>query len=264
MIGAGAHLTAIEAASYFPAEDERLAVAVTEALRTQLDLDPRLERVMAAAWLRIDDDPGHDWSHILRCAEMALTIGEKVGADLSRLLPAAFFHDVVNVPKDDVRRAEASTHSAATASAVLVQLGYDGLEAQAIGTIIREHSCSLGAEPSSLESAVLQDADRLDAIGAVGIMRMVTCGVRLGTSYYDLADPFLAARQPNERSFMLDHLFDRLLRLGDRMNTDFAKAEAKERITFLRTFVDQLRKEVRPSTVRHVAMVDSLTAALVN
>lgn len=232
------------------AHASRAAVLLPAALGARLPrIDSRLPAVAAVAARVKTDDPGHDWSHILRVAHTCLELGEATGAELELLLPAALLHDAVNLPKNHPQRRQASSLSAERARALLSGLGYSDAEAAQIGQIIREHSFTLGAPPSTLESAVLQDADRLDAVGAVGVMRAVTCGVRLGASYYDLSDPRLTIRQPEDERFMLDHFHRKLLHLEEAMNTEPAKRKARQRITFLRVFLKQLEEEVTPCDV---------------
>lgn len=208
-------------------------------------------RLMAAAAAAAEmmgvDDPGHDWSHIARCAASALAIGQDVGADLVILMPAVFFHDCVNLPKDHPQRREASTHSARRCGEVLAGLGYQTGEACRIADVIIEHSYTLGKTPSSLESAVLQDVDKLDAMGAIGVMRAVTCGVRLGTLFYDPTDPAAENRPLDDRQWMIDHFFQKLLRLESAMHTEPARREAARRAAFLRCFLETFMSEVGAS-----------------
>jgi uncharacterized protein len=172
-------------------------------------------------------------------------IGATVGADLALLLPAAILHDVVNLPKNHPDRLAASSQAARKSEEILRDSGYGETEIQRIAEIITEHSYSLGKKPSSIESAVLQDADKLDALGAIGIMRTVTCGCRLGAAYYSGQDPFAATRKLNDKAFTLDHFYQKLFKLPELMNTETAKAEARERVAFMRAFLDQLRSEIQ-------------------
>jgi uncharacterized protein len=190
-------------------------------------------------------DPGHDFAHILRVITTCRKIGISVGAHLDILLPAALLHDVVNVPKNHPDRMKASQQAAAEAAGILKTVGYSEEEIEHIQTVITEHSYSLGKKPSSIESAVLQDADRLDALGAVGIMRMVTCGSRMGSVYYDLGDPFASQRELDDKKFTIDHLYVKLFGLAKKMNTEPGLVEAAERVKFMESFVQQLGQEVK-------------------
>ncbi len=191
-----------------------------------------------------NDDPGHDFAHIMRVIATCNSIGKSAGANLEILIPAALLHDVVNLPKDHPERKQASQKAAEEAKSILKNFDYSENEVSQITTVIIEHSYSLGKRPSNIESAVLQDADRLDALGAIGIMRTVTCGCRLGASYYDVGDPFAKVRELDDKRFTIDHFFVKLFKLADTVNTQDAKNEANKRIEFMRFFLDQLAKEI--------------------
>lgn len=191
-------------------------------------------------------DPSHDFAHIQRVVGSCQKIGSKEGADLSILIPAAFLHDIVNVPKNHPDRSKASAMAARKAAEILEDLGYDAEKIAKIATVISEHSFSLGQAPSSLESAILQDADRLDAVGAIGIMRTMTCGAKIGASYYDPKEPIAETRELDDQRFSIDHLYVKLFKLEAMMNTDAGKAEAKQRSQFMRDFVEQLCRELNP------------------
>lgn len=192
----------------------------------------------------INGDPGHDYAHILRVKRICEEIGKSEKANLETLIPAAILHDIVNLPKDSPDRINASQMSANESKFILEQADFKEPEITIIRDIITEHSYSLGKKPSSLESAVLQDADKLDAIGAIGIMRAVTCGCRLGASYYDLSEPFPKSRDLDDKVFTIDHFYTKLFKLADKMNTNAGKIEAKRRLAFMNAFLDQLVSEI--------------------
>ncbi len=189
-------------------------------------------------------DPSHDFLHISRVYKWALRIGQKEGADLRILLPAALLHDLVNLSKDHPHRAKASAMSAAAAERVLSEHGYNKSECLKISDTIIEHSFSLGKKPSSLESAVLQDADRLDALGAIGIMRMVTCGSLMSRVYYHGEDPFAKDRPIDDGNYTIDHMYKKLFKLPQLMNTEIAFREAQDRVKFMESFNKQLAHEI--------------------
>src|SRR5687767_1027434 len=125
---------------------------------------------------RLDDDPGHDLHHALRVALAAV----RIGATLDPAVPArlavaaALLHDVVNVPKDSPERARASELCAVETRRILPRHGFDDAEIAAIADAIRDHSFSRGAIPTTLLGCALQDADRLEALGAIGMMRCIS------------------------------------------------------------------------------------------
>lgn len=208
--------------------------------------DGRFEKLKSQVKSRYENngDPGHDFAHILRVIESCCSIGNSMEADLNVLLPAALLHDVVKVPKNHPDRLIASQQAATEAAGILRAIGYSSSEIEKISVVIKEHSYSLGLKPSCIESAVLQDADRLDALGAIGLMRMVTCGALLGSTYYHPDEPIPTSRSLDDKTYTIDHLWVKLFKLGDLFNTVPAKNEGKRRIEFMRNFVYQLQGEV--------------------
>jgi uncharacterized protein len=91
---------------------------------------------------------------------------------------------------------------------------------------------------------VLQDADRLDAIGAVGIARCFATCADMGGAFYAEDDPMCRNREPNDKAYAVDHFRRKLLVLEERMHTRAAKRIAKERSAFLRVFLEQLENEI--------------------
>jgi uncharacterized protein len=197
-----------------------------------------LEEVRA----RAGDDPGHDLGHLLRVAKWTIRLGE--GIDPREAAAAGLLHDIVNVPKDSPERPKASERCAAEARGILARHGFAPDAVERICEAIRDHSYSRGAVPSSPLGRALQDADRLEALGAIGVMRTVSCGTRMGSSYFHPEDPFAERRAPDDRRWMIDHFFVKLLRLADTMTTDAGRREAERRTAFLRAFLRQLGEEL--------------------
>lgn len=189
-------------------------------------------------------DPSHDINHIQRvmanCRQICLT--ERANLDI--VLAAALLHDLVNLPKNHPERLQASQMAAEKSHRYLVEAGFSSEEIEKIKSVIKEHSYSLGQRPSSVESAILQDADKLDALGAIGVMRTVTTGCRMNSSYYNVTDLFAQDRDWDDKNFTVDHFFTKLLKLPDLMNTAFAKTEAERRAQFMIQFLNQLESEL--------------------
>lgn len=177
------------------------------------------------------ESTGHDWLHVSRVAELALYIGKKENADLFVVEAAALVHDLIDVKLPDAIRLSVSE-----VDKRLVSLGAGKDEAERIIHIITRMSFrdreKLGKEPLSLEGKIVQDADRLDAIGAVGIARTFMFAGAKGHSLYG-----------NDKS-AYTHFFSKLLLLKDMMNTDAARELADERHKFMLHFVSQLGKEI--------------------
>lgn len=224
----------------------RLDKIVTGCLiRPMKNVEERLTRLIAVVKDSYNNgDPGHDFAHIMRVVETCKNIGTQAKANLEILIPAALLHDVVNVPKNHPERNQASQKASEVAQKILKSVEYSDEEINLISTVIVEHSYSLGKKPSSIESGVLQDADRLDALGAIGIMRTVSCGCLLKASYYDIDDPFAKARTLNDKKFTVDHFFTKLFKLTETFNFKETKIEGGKRIKFMYQFLDQLKNEI--------------------
>lgn len=202
----------------------------------------------AAAGFYENGDPGHDLSHVTRVMNLCLMLADGQAVEMELLLSAALLHDVVNIPKDHPDRLRASAMAAQRSVELLSNAGFRACETAKISNIITEHSYSLAMRPGSLESAILQDADKLDALGAIGVMRAVTCGCRLGSYFYDIRDPLARARQLDERRFSIDHFSTKLFKLPDLMNTPRGRDEAIRRVEFMRTFLSELCREIGADT----------------
>lgn len=208
-------------------------------------IDPRLGRLEPLARAKISgDDASHDWAHVERVVHNCLRIGRDMPVRFGILLPAALLHDMVNVPKNHPDRMAASRRSAEAAVSILTECEYADREIADIQTVIAEHGYSLNASPSSLESAVLQDADRLDALGAIGVFRAVTCGAHMGSRYYHPGEPFAEMRALDDRQYTLDHFYTKLLHLAQRFHTEEGRNEARRRTEFMQVFIDQFRNEI--------------------
>lgn len=202
-----------------------------------------LPELLAEARAALGDDPGHDLHHALRVARWTLRLGE--GALSPRLaLAAALLHDVVNLPKDSAERAQASERSAAVARETLPRHGFSAEEVELVAEAIRDHSFSRGATPRSLLGRALQDADRLEALGALGLMRCISTGARMGARYFHPDDVWAKARPLDDERYSVDHFFAKLLALPASMTTEAGRREAERRAEFLRVFLRALASEL--------------------
>ncbi len=189
-------------------------------------------------------DAAHDLAHVRRVVAAARQIAAEEDARLEVVVPAAWLHDCVTVPKDSPRRASASTEAAALAGSFLHDAGYPRALIPAILHAIEAHSFSARIPPESLEARVVQDADRLDALGAIGIARCLMVGGSLGLGLYDPAEPFPESRRPDDSAWVLDHFYVKLLKLPDTMQTEAGRAEARRRARFMENYLRRLRTEV--------------------
>ncbi len=191
-------------------------------------------------------DSAHDRQHIERVVRTARQLAEAEGADLAVVIPAAWLHDCVTLPKNAPNRHEASQLAAAEAVRFLQSIDYPEHYLDGIAHAIAAHSFSAGITPTTLEAKVVQDADRLDAIGAIGVARCMMVGGVLARPLYHPTDPFCHTREPDDLTYTIDHFYRKLFKIGQTLHTTAARAEAVRRNAFMQTFLDQLAHEIRP------------------
>ncbi len=192
----------------------------------------------------IANDPAHDFEHTIRVYKNAQKICKKEKANEKLVLSAALLHDIVSYPKSDKRSKTSSIKSAKKSKQILEKLDFSKEEIAIISDAIRDHSFSQNKTPKTLEGKILQDADRLDALGAIGIARVFATGGSLKRPFYNINDPFCKKRIPNDKTWTVDHFFQKLLKLESLMNTKSGKAEAKKRTKILKEFLNQLNQEI--------------------
>ena len=189
-------------------------------------------------------DSAHDPSHIHRVVTNARRLTTAEGADWLVVMPAAWLHDCVIIPKTSPDRKQASVIASRQAVAWLEEHQWPHGRLDEIAHAIEAHSFSAGIVPRTLEAKVVQDADRLDALGAVGLARTLMLGGELRREFYAAVDPFCESRSADDSIYTLDHLYAKLLTLEATMQTPAGKLEARQRTAFLRNFLDQLREEI--------------------
>lgn len=189
--------------------------------------------------------PAHDFYHIMRVYKNAKLIGQREGTNMEILLTAVLLHDLVVYPKGSAKSSKSSDESADLAENILQSYGYPKDKIDRICCCIRAHSYSKRLIPGSLEGRILQDADRLDALGAIGIARTFSVGGSENRAFYNADDPFCRSdRDLNDVQWTLDHFQTKLLKLEDSMHTKTAKKIAQERTRFMILFIRQLQKEI--------------------
>ena len=214
-----------------------------ETLQTFIGEDVALRSLRDDALGQLDDDPGHDLSHALRVALWTIRLG---GTEVCprEAIAAALMHDWINLPKDHPQRREASAMSAQEAEQRLPELGFNDDATARIVDAILTHSFSRGLTPRSALGDALQDADRLEALGAIGLMRNISTGVQLGARYFHPSDPWAEQRALDDKAYSVDHHFVKLLRLPDTMRTKHGRQEAERRAEVLRIFLRALGTEL--------------------
>ena len=192
----------------------------------------------------MDNDSAHDFEHVMRVYKNAQKICILENANEKLVLSAALLHDIVSYPKSDKRSKLSSIQSAKKSEQILKKYDFSKDEIGIISDAIRDHSFSQNTTPRTLEGKILQDADRLDALGAIGIARVFATGGSLKRPFYNIDDPFCKTRTPDDKTWTVDHFFQKLLKLESLMNTKSGKIEAKKRTSTLKEFLKQLKQEI--------------------
>ena len=177
------------------------------------------------------DASGHDFDHTLRVYHMAPRLAEEEGADLQTVQLAALLHDV-----DDRKLSPETYEGKLRAVAFLRENGVEDGEIESIVDIVSRISFSAQLPPpESIEGKCVQDADRLDAMGAIGIARTFAYGGSRGRRMHD--------PEGVDKNASIQHFYDKLLRLKDSMNTPTGRRMAEERDQFMRQFLEQFYAE---------------------
>lgn len=194
------------------------------------------------------DQTGHDWNHALRVEKNVRKIMPPGldEAELEVVRAACWLHDTI-----DEKLAADRRKSAEEVERVLTKNGASQEQSAEILDIIQNLSYSKNLESKkelSLAGQIVQDADRLDAIGAIGIGRAFYYGGSQGEAMYTDDDPRtleeLTASNYRQGSSVLNHFYEKLLLLEEQMNTEAGKFEAKKRTNFMREFLEQLAREI--------------------
>lgn len=191
-------------------------------------------------------DLAHDVHHLDRVwanARAILSASEHRGADRLVVLAAAYLHDCVAVPKDSPDRPRASRMAAERATGLLRGIGFPEVRLAAVAHAIAAHSYSAGITPETVEAEILQDADRLDAVGAIGLARTIAVGAELGRPLFHPTDPAARHRPVDEAAWSADHLLEKIVKLPARMNTAAGRVLAERRIRIVHDFLDGLAEE---------------------
>jgi uncharacterized protein len=208
--------------------------------------DPALTAVLREVRSRMagaGHDAAHDETHLLRVAQWTVRLGG-AALDARSAVAAALLHDVVNVAKNDPRRSRASELSAEVARELLPPLGFDPPAVDEIACAIRDHSFSRGATPASRLGRALQDADRLEALGATGVFRCIATGALMDAAFFHPTDPWATERPLDDGRYSVDHFFAKLFGLPATMQTDAGRVEAERRVSAMRALLRQRGEEI--------------------
>ncbi|MDF4574332.1 HD domain-containing protein [Vibrio parahaemolyticus] len=189
-------------------------------------------------------DAAHDIEHVKRVVKTAKQLCDEENADIAIVLPAAYLHDCFTYPKDHPNRKQSSAIAAKKAIAYLESIQCPQHYHDAIAHAIEAHSFSANIRPNTLEAQIVQDADRLDALGAIGVTRCIQVSTHFNAQLYNDNDMFAKERELNDKQFTVDHFQTKLFKIVDTMNTESAKLEANKRKAFMQTYLKQLHDEV--------------------
>lgn len=190
-------------------------------------------------------DGAHDHAHIQRVRTNALRLmaSTQEPVDAPALEAAAILHDLIPIAKNDPRRAQASKLAADAAGPILHDAGLHPHSIAITVHAIHAHSWSSGVTPTSIEAYLLRDADRLDALGAIGVARCLLVSGQLGRALHHPTDPHARHRDLDEQSYAYDHVLAKLYHLVDGLHTQAARYEGHQRLDTMRQFWDAVFAE---------------------
>ncbi|RRJ63282.1 HD domain-containing protein [Paenibacillus oralis] len=190
------------------------------------------------------ESTGHDWGHIQRVTRLARTIALQEGADLYICQLAALLHDLA-----DAKLNPSEEYGLRKVSAWLEEHDVEPEDAGHVMEIISTMSFKGGnsSPMKTLEGQVVQDADRLDAIGAIGIARVFTYSGAKGRAMHDPEvkprETMTESEYRNGQDTAINHFYEKLLKLKDLMNTSYGKALAEQRHQFMLEYLEQFYAE---------------------
>lgn len=194
-------------------------------------------KLVALAGAAAASDGAHDINHLHRVWRNAQALLEDhPAADALVVMAACYLHDLVNLPKNHPERAMASRHSAALAASELAAAGFPASRLGAVAHAIEAHSFSAAIAAQTIEAKIVQDADRLDALGAVGLARLFYTAGQMGSALAHPDDPLAERRPRDDRAFALDHIEAKLAALPAMMQTAAGRALGEQRLEQLLVF----------------------------
>lgn len=202
------------------------------------------------AWLsehHSQGDAAHDISHFRRVWATAQQLAEESDADRLVILTACYFHDIVSLAKNHPERSRSSA-MAAEQTLTILQSDFPDFPPERYAAVlhaIEAHSFSAGMAPGSEEAKIVQDADRLEALGAIGLARVFAVSGALNNILFDADDPFADRRELDDKKYALDHFQCKLLRLPESMQTEKGRAMALHNARFLVQYMAKLSAELR-------------------
>ncbi len=190
------------------------------------------------------DDTAHDLLHFKRVVQTAKKLCALEKGKFEVVVPAAWLHDFVIVPKNIPLRSQASKLSAQGAIEFLNEIQYPKEFIDEIAHAIEGHSFSANIDVKTIEAKIVQDADRLDGLGAIGIARCFATAGLLKRPFYSEDDPFCESRIPDDMQFTIDHFYKKLFKTAETLKTQSGINEGKKRIEAMKNYLEIFRLEI--------------------
>ena len=188
-------------------------------------------------------DGSHDLAHFQRVWKIAEKLSDEKDDKLV-IMAASYLHDIVSYPKNDPRWSQSSIHAANKAEKILNELDFPEDKIESVKHCIEAHSFSAGVVPLTNEAKIVQDADRMESLGAIGLSRVFYVAGQLGTKLFDSEDPFAEGRPLDDKKYAVDHFEQKLLKLQETIQTEKGKKEAGRRSKILLRFLEDLKEEL--------------------
>ena len=205
-----------------------------------------MQQILRSARTHLESTPnaGHDITHTLRVRDLCLHISSIEGGDPEILEASALLHDIGRPDEIKDPAIDHAELSARLSPKILDRAGFPAQKIPAVVYAIANHRYSSGITPDSLEARILQDADRLDITGAVGIAMTFAYSGAYGHMLYHPDDPMCKKHKPDDNKYAMDHILSKLIQLPTSMHTNTARHIANERNKFLLDFIDQFKQEI--------------------
>ncbi|MCW2254772.1 uncharacterized protein M2263_000863 [Providencia alcalifaciens] len=214
------------------------------------DWSTQFDNYLQKNW--VNNDNAHDIYHVRRVWATAQKLMQAtVEVNPLIVLTACYFHDFVNLPKNHPQRAEASSLSA-TKTINILQKHFPALPKDYYAPIshcIIAHSFSANVTPTTIEAKIVQDADRLESLGAIGLARVFSVSGLLNRALFDANDPFAENRSLDDKQWALDHFQQKLLKLPETMQTTAGRLLAIQHANYLVQFMAKLSAELNGNNV---------------
>ena len=188
-------------------------------------------------------DGSHNIGHFKRVWKSAINIMPPE-ADKLVVLAASYFHDIISYPKNHPESSRSSIDAAMKAEEILEKMNFPKEKIENVKHCIEAHSFSANIIPETIEAKIIQDSDRMESLGAIGLARTFYVAGRLGSEMFNDNDPLGLNRELDDKKYALDHFKVKLLKLPATMHTKSGKTEAEKRAKVLINFTRDLQQEL--------------------